>query len=120
MKFATIAVNPVTASIAVLEFKRQDGAILKLDNSHRLIFSDPTGIEQGLGFVSEVGDFQDALENFLAERVTTNSVAVAHQDVLAGYVNDDAAGGPDPGLTEQEILADADDTAPGYSGAYPA
>lgn len=143
--FATIAVNPVTATVAVLELKRSDGAILKLDSTHTLTALNPNGTVRKLyGLVSEAGDFIDAADDFLAGAVrTSDPIAVQYQDTLAGvdqavqsaanletgsasYDAVDAseersawAGASDdvgPGNTEAEILSGAD----GYSEGAPA
>ena len=99
--FATVAVNPITSSVAVLEFKRSDGAILKLDSTHRLVSISPDGEQESThGLISEADDFLDIVGTFLTSEGS-------------GEVSE-------PGDTYGEILANADNTDIGYSEANPA
>ena len=117
--FATVAVNPITSSVAVLEFKRSDGAILKLDSTHRLVSISPDGEQESThGLISEADDFLDIVGTFLTSRVKPSPVAVQNADVLAGYEGSGEVS--EPGDTYGEILANADNTDIGYSEANPA
>lgn len=104
---ATIAVNPITTSVAVLELKRSDGAILKLDSTHRLTAISPDGQhEEPYGLVSEADDFMDIAQRFMQP-------PPAPLKTLPPEVE------PDMPSTEEEILLGADELAEeGYTPEF--